>query len=127
MGIRHTWGVNFFTMDPVYYKILHVFSLLVLTAWTFAAFANPAPEARKQTLIVAGVASLLMFISGFGMVQKLYAGHFAGWMIVKMVCWLVFSALAGLAFRRPHLRGKLSLLGFTALLIAIVMVFVRPS
>ena len=49
-------------MDPVYYKILHVFSLLVLTAWTFAAFANPAPETRRQTLIVAGIASLLMLV-----------------------------------------------------------------
>jgi len=126
LGIRHRRGVKFLTMDPVYYKILHVFSLLVLTAWTFAAFANPAPEARKQTLIVTGIAGLLMFISGFGMVQKLYAGHFAGWMIVKMVCWLVFVALAALAFRRPHLRGKLSLLGFTALLIALVMVYTKP-
>ena len=126
MGTRHRRGVKFFTMDPVYYKILHVFSLLVLTAWTFAAFANPAPETRKQTLIVTGIAGLLMFISGFGMVQKLYAGHFAAWMIVKIVCWLVFLALAGLAFRRPHLRGKLSLIGFTALLIALVMVYARP-
>jgi uncharacterized membrane protein SirB2 len=113
-------------MDPVYYKILHVFSLLVLTAWTFAAFANPAPELRKQTLIVAGMASLLMLISGFGMVSKLYGGHFPAWVIVKIVCWLVFTALAGLAFRRPHLRGKLSLLGFTALLIALVMVYAKP-
>jgi len=113
-------------MDPVYYKILHVFSLLVLTAWTFAAFANPAPETRRQTLIVAGIASLLMLISGFGMVAKLYDGHFAGWMIVKLVCWLVFSALAGLAYRRPHLRGKFSLIGFSVLLVALVMVFMRP-
>ena len=113
-------------MDPVYYKILHVFSLLVLTAWTFAAFANPAPEARRQTLIVTGIAALLMLISGFGMVSKLYAGHFAAWMVVKFVCWLVFVSLAGLAFRRPHLRGKLSLIGFTALLIALVMVYARP-
>ena len=126
MGIRHTWGVNFSTMDPVYYKILHVFSLLLLTAWTFAAFANPVPETRKRTLMVTGIATLLMFISGFGLLHKLYAGHFYGWVIVKLVCWLVFSALAGLAYRRPHLRSKLALLGFTALLIALVMVYAKP-
>jgi len=113
-------------MDPVYYKILHVFSLLVLTAWTFAAFANPDPANRKQTLIVTGVAALLMFVSGFGLLAKLYAHQFPGWVIVKMVCWLVFSALAGLAFRRPHLRSRLALLGFTALLIALVMVYAKP-
>lgn len=126
MGIRHTWGVNFSTMDPVYYKILHVFSLLVLTAWTFAAFAHPAPETRKRTLMVTGVAALLMFVSGFGLLHKLYDNHFYGWVVVKLVCWLVFSALAGLAYRRPHLRSKLALLGFTALLIALVMVYAKP-
>jgi uncharacterized membrane protein SirB2 len=113
-------------MDPVYYKILHVFALLVLTAWTFAAFANPVPENRRRTLIVTGIAALLMLISGFGMVAKLYAGHLQGWMIVKLACWLAFSALAGIAYRRPHLRGKLAFIGFTALLIALVMVYARP-
>jgi uncharacterized membrane protein SirB2 len=113
-------------MDPVYYKILHVFALLVLTAWTFAAFANPAPETRRQTLIITGIASLLMLLSGFGMVAKLYGGHLAGWMIVKLVCWLLFSALAGVAYRRPDLRGKFALAGFTMLLIALVMVYVKP-
>jgi len=113
-------------MDPVYYKILHVFSLLVLTAWTFAAFANPVPENRRQTLIVTGSAALLMLVSGFGLLHRLFDNHFAGWVIVKMVCWLVFSALAGLAYRRPQLRGKLALLGFTALLIALVMVYAKP-
>ena len=113
-------------MNPVYYQLLHVFSLLVLTAQTFMAFANPAPENRKQTLMIAGIASLLMFVSGFGMISALYQNHFVGWMIVKMVCWLVFSALAGIAYRRPHLRGKLSVLGLSALLIALVMVYLKP-
>jgi len=114
-------------MDPVvYYKILHVFSLLVLTAWTFAAFANPVPENRRRTLMVAGIATLLVLVSGFGMVHRIYADHFAGWLIVKMVCWLVFTMLAGIAYRRPHLRGTLAFVGFTALLIALVMVYAKP-
>ena len=33
-----------------YYQLLHIFSLLVLTAHTFMAFANPAPENRGRTL-----------------------------------------------------------------------------
>jgi uncharacterized membrane protein SirB2 len=113
-------------MNPVYYHILHVFALLVLTAQTFAAFANPAPENRRQTVILTGIASLLMLISGFGLLSKLYAGHFPGWVVVKLVCWFGFSALAGLAYRRPQLRGKLSLIGFALLLIALVMVYAKP-
>jgi uncharacterized membrane protein SirB2 len=114
-------------MNPVYYQILHVFALLVLTAQTFAAFANPVPENRRQTMILTGIASLLVLVSGFGLVAKLYGGHVYGWMVVKLVCWVVFSALAGVAYRRPQLRRSLALVGFTALLIALVMVFVRPQ
>jgi uncharacterized membrane protein SirB2 len=113
-------------MDPVYYKILHVFSLLLLTAWTFAALANPAPETRRRTLIVTGIAGLLMLISGFALLAKVYGGHLHGWIIVKMACWLAFVSLAGIAYRRPHLRSTLSLIGFSALLIALVMVYGKP-
>jgi uncharacterized membrane protein SirB2 len=114
-------------MNPVYYQILHVFALLVLTAQTFAAFANPLPENRRQTLVLTGIASLLVLVSGFGMISKVYGNHFQGWMIVKLVCWLVFSALAGLAYRRPHLRSTFALVGFGALLLALVMVYVKPQ
>ncbi len=113
-------------MNPAYYYILHVFALLVLTAQTFSAFANPAPENRKQTMIITGVAGLLMIFAGFGLISKVYANHFAGWMFVKMACWLVFTALGGLAYRRPHLRGKLAFTAFAVLLIALVMVYVKP-
>ena len=34
-------------MNPLFYHILHVFALLVLTAHTFMALANPAPENRR--------------------------------------------------------------------------------
>ena len=124
--MRHRRGVTFF-MNPVFYSILHVFALLVLTAHTFMAFANPAPENRKQTLIITGIASLLMFISGFGMIAKLYQNHIFGWMVVKMVCWLLFSGMAGMAYRRPQLRGRLALTGLTLLLVALLMVYLKPA
>ena len=113
-------------MNPSFYHILHVFSLLVLTAHTYMAFANPAAENRRLTLIVTGIASLLVLASGFGMVAKLHGGHLAGWMIVKLVCWLGYSALAGLAYRKAHLRGVFSLVGLTLLLVALVMVYLKP-
>jgi uncharacterized membrane protein SirB2 len=115
-------------MDPNFYRILHLFALLVLTAHTYMAFANPAPENRRLTLIVTGVASLLMLVSGFGLLSKVYQNHWPGnWLAVKMVCWLGFSALAGIAYRKAHLRGLLSFLGLALLLVALVMVFLRPA
>ncbi len=127
MGIRHTWGVNFLSsMNIQLYHILHVFSLVVLTAQTYMAFANPAPENRKRTLMIAGIATLLMLVSGAGMMAKMGYSWGAGWVIVKVLCWLGFSALAGLAYRKPHLRGRFSFIGLVVLLVALVMVYLKP-
>jgi uncharacterized membrane protein SirB2 len=114
-------------MNPSFYHILHVFSLLVLTAHTYMAFANPAPENRKRTLMITGIASLLMLVSGFGLMAKLYNNQFLGWMGVKVVCWLGFSAFAGIVYRKTHLRGLFSFLGLVLLLVALLMVYLKPS
>ncbi|MSU66057.1 MAG: hypothetical protein EXS38_08170 [Opitutus sp.] len=111
-------------MNPNYYYLLHLFALFVLTAQTFMAFANPAPENRKQTMIITGVASLLVLVSGFGLLSKLHHNHFYPWVIVKLMCWLGLAALAGIAFRRPNLRSELSLVAMILILTALLMVYV---
>jgi uncharacterized membrane protein SirB2 len=113
-------------MTPLFYYILHVFALLVLTAHTFMALANPAPENRKRTMIITGIASLLMLVSGFGLWSKVHGMQVQGWIIVKIVGWFGFSALAGLAYRKAHLRGMLSFIGLSLLLVALVMVYLKP-
>ncbi|HKB56220.1 MAG TPA: hypothetical protein VKC51_01405 [Lacunisphaera sp.] len=109
-----------------YYQLLHIFSLLVLTAHTFMTFANPAPENRRRTLMITGIAALLMLVSGFGMLALNKIPVATGWVIVKLFCWLGLSALAGLAYRKPHLRGMLSLVALVLLLTAVFMVIFRP-
>ncbi len=124
MSIRHRRGVTLLSMNPVYYSLLHVFSLFILSAHTFMAFANPAPENKKRTMIVTGIASLLVVVSGFGLLAKLYPGQFPGWAIVKLLCWLGLSSLAGIAYRRPHLRSTLAIVALLLTLTALVMVYV---
>ena len=109
-----------------YYLLLHLFSLLVLTAHTFMAFGNPDPANRRRTMIVTGCASLLMLFSGFGMLALEKIPYAACWVIVKIFCWLGLSALAGIAYRRAHLRGALSLVALVLLLTATVMVVFKP-
>ena len=114
-------------MDKLlFYKLLHVFALIVQTAHTFMAFANPIPANRMRTLMVTGIASLLMLISGFGMLALQKIPFSAGWVIVKMICWLAFGGLAGVVYRKEHLRGVLSLVTFGLILTALIMVFFRP-
>lgn len=111
-------------MNPQYYYLLHLFSLFVLTAHTFMAFGNPDPANRKQTLIITGIATLLVLVSGFGLLAKLHANQFSGWVIVKLVCWLGLSALAGIVYRRPQLRGLLATVALSLTLVALIMVYI---
>ncbi len=109
-----------------YYHILHLLALIVLTAQTFMAFANPLPENKKRTMIITGIASLLMIVSGWGMIHLLQIPLSSGWLIVKMVCWFFLSALAGIAYRKPHLRGALSVAALGLITVALFMVYLKP-
>ncbi len=111
-------------MNPAYYQVLHVLSLFILSAHTFMAFANPAPENKKRTMMITGIASLLVLVSGFGLLAKLHNNQFETWVIVKLVCWLGLSALAGIVYRRPELRGALARLALALVGLALVMVYV---
>jgi len=109
-----------------YYQLLHILSLIVLTAHTFMAFAHPAPENRKRTLMITGAAALLMFISGFGMLTISKIPFLTGWVIVKFFCLVGLSALAGVAYRKPALRDTLSLTALVLIAVAVTMVLFKP-
>ena len=105
-------------MSPAFYYILHLISLLVLTGGAFYAFAG-APETRKKVMIATGIASVLMLVSGFGLLSKLHGNQFAPWVFVKLVAWLGISALAGIGYRKraqaPLFMGVILALALAAL------------
>lgn len=111
-------------MSPTIYYIIHVTAVLVLTGYTFYAFAA-APETRKRVMMITGIASLLALVGGFGLQAKLGYG-FPGWLIVKIVCWLGLSALAGFGYRRRGAAGVLAAAALLFAFIAIVMVYTKP-
>jgi hypothetical protein len=113
-------------MNPNFYHFLHVAGLLMLVGGTFYAFAGPA-ESRKRVLILTGFASLLMLVTGFGLLAKIYGGHFYLWIVVKLVCWLGLSALAGVAYRRRARAGLLAWIAAALALTALAMVTFKPG
>jgi hypothetical protein len=111
-------------MSPLFYSILHVISVLVLTGYTFYAFAAP-PESKKKVMIITGVASLLALVGGFGLQAKLQLG-WPGWFVVKMLCWLGLSALAGMGYRRRADAGMLASAAVVLVVVAVVVVYLKP-
>ncbi|HPF13196.1 MAG: hypothetical protein H6830_10910 [Planctomycetes bacterium] len=108
------------------YQLLHVVSILFLTATTFMAFANPSPERRKRMLMLSGILSLTALTGGFGLLARFHYG-FPAWAIVKLVCWLVLSALSGLAFRKPQSIKLWTLLATVCVVTAVCMVYLKPG
>ena len=53
-------------MDNRLFLLLHVTSVILLSGVTFAAFAAPQSENRRPSLMMSGVLSLLVFLTGFG-------------------------------------------------------------
>lgn len=111
-------------MSPAFYHVLHIVSLIVLTGGTFYGFAG-APESKKKVMIFTGIASLVMLVSGVGLLHKLQYG-FPGWAIVKLVCWLGLSALAGIGYRKRGQAGLFMGIVMGLVLVAVVMVYNRP-
>lgn len=115
-------------MSPVFYYILHVISLLVLTGYTFYAFAAP-PESKPRVMMMAGIAGLLALIAGFGLQAKMKAGWpspWPGWLIVKIVCWVGLMALGGIGYRRRGAAGALAVIAIALVAVAVTMVYTRP-
>ena len=109
-------------MSPTIYYILHVGALFLLAGYTFYAF-GAAPETRKRVMMITGIASLLALIAGFGLQAKLGYKISEPWLMVKMVCWLGLSALAGFGYRKRGATGGLAVAAAALILVALVMVY----
>lgn len=111
-------------MSPHFYHVLHLLSLIVLTGGIFYGFAG-APDTRKKALMITGIASILQLVSGVGLLHKLAYG-FPAWAIVKLVCWLGLSALAGIGYRQRGRAGLFMAIILALIFVALVAVYYRP-
>ena len=106
------------------YQVLHVASMVLLTAFLFQAFANPDPKNRKKTMTATGIFGTLMLIGGFGLVATMKVG-FPAWIIIKLVCWLGLVSISGMAYRKPERVPLLTVVAIALILTAMVTVYFR--
>jgi len=100
-------------MSYEFYKILHFLGImllftslggLVLQSW-LSKPDGPLPGAKKMLAISHGVALLIIFVAGFGLMAKkgLMSGGWPLWIFVKLGVWLVLGAALGFIRRKPDL------------------------
>ena len=114
-------------MSPTLYSFLHVASAFLLVGYTFFIFASPKlSENRRKAMMISGILSLVMLVGGFGLVARMYENTWHSFILIKLVCWIGLSAMAGLAFRKPQSVRTLAYMSRLLVLIAVWAVYFKP-
>ena len=110
------------------YKVLHIFAALLLfcalgglamLAWQTrgaSAVKDETVQSRKRLSMIHGVALLILFVAGFGLMAKmgLMAGAWPTWIYAKLGLWLLLGASAVLVRRMPG-QGRIWIWGLPLL------------
>lgn len=96
-------------MSYQFYKVLHVASLFLLFT-SLAAIAFSAADKRKPWAALHGIATLVAFVAGFGLLAKIGAMKaFPSWALVKIVIWLALGAMPVILRKKPGMALQLLL------------------
>ena len=106
------------------YKILHIFSLFMVIAAMGGIIAEGRWIPNKSFKIVVGVVSFLIFVAGMGLIARLGFKHgeaFPAWIIVKVVCWIIFNVSLFILFRATDKTVKIAcaMLSFVTVFVAV--------
>jgi hypothetical protein len=107
------------------FHLVHLIFVILFVGIAVVPFVSPLPETKRTTIMLSGIFGLIAFLSGFGLLGILKLGVPA-WAIVKVVCWLIISALPGLVYRCPQKKNILMVIGLITLITALVMVGLKP-
>ncbi|MBL0939588.1 MAG: hypothetical protein IBJ03_11875 [Gemmatimonadaceae bacterium] len=119
-----------------FYEILHILGIALL----FAAIGGVAVHAanggnkansgtRGLVSSIHGIGALLILVGGFGMLARIGFQHgtnFPGWLWVKIIVWLVLSAVALLPYRKPELARPFLVLLPVLAGVAVYMALYKP-
>lgn len=86
------------------YKVIHLAAIFVFLSGASALLlASPSGKLWK---IVTGVASLLILVTGMGLLARLHlATSMPGWAIGLVVIWLILSMLGHIVAKRFPAQG----------------------
>ena len=108
-------------MSYEFYKVIHlVCIILVVGAVAIQFFKIDAP---KSTKILSGLGSVLILVSGMGLIARLGVPHGAPWPIwikVKLGLWVAIAALAPILAKRMKSNRALGYYGLIVLFIAAI-------
>ncbi|WP_309669087.1 hypothetical protein [Gemmatimonas sp.] len=119
-----------------FYEILHIIGIAMLFiaiggVATHAANGGSKGTSSTRPLIgsMHGLGALLILVGGFGMLARLgfmHGGNFPGWLWVKIIVWVILSAVVLLPYRKPALAKPFLLLLPLLAGLAVYMALYKP-
>ena len=103
-----------------FYEILHVLGIALMFSAMGAVAIDAAgggsrKSAKNRGLVLAmhGIGALLILVGGFGMLARMGFMHgaaFPGWIIAKIVIWILLGTAIVLPYRVPSLAKPMFVL-----------------
>jgi len=114
------------------YQVLHLLGvLLVFMSYGGLAFRGMAASEhkalRKFGSIASGIGTVLILVSGFGLISKLYGNDFQLWMFLKMGIWVLLGCMVALLNRKPEFGKIWYYLTLILGLAAVIVVYTKPG
>ena len=122
-------------MDLSVYKLIHLIGLIMMFTSLGGLMLHAVNgggrednKGRKIAGMTHGLGLFLLLLGGFGMLAKLgIKWPWPGWIITKMILWLVLGGIVSVIYRKPELGKSLwfivMLLGFGAAYLALMKPF----
>ncbi len=108
-------------MSYEFYKILHV--LMVVLMFSFFAVQIFSKNTDKKMGMYSGIASLVLFVSGFGLIARLGSG-WPTWVLIKLGIWLVIAIGTPMVIKRMSAQ-KRPWFGLMSILLIVVLYLVQ--
>lgn len=118
-------------MGYPFYLFLHLVSLFIafltlggITAHMLAGGNKQNFQMRKAFASIHGIAILVAFVSGFGMMAGKFQFGSSQWLYGKILCWIIIAAFPAIAYRKVLPRwGDFALLAIVAISAVALVVF----
>ncbi len=119
-----------------FYEILHIIGIAFLFVSIGGVATHAANGGNKATTAtrpligsIHGLGALLVLVGGFGMLARMgfmHGTNFPGWLWVKIIVWVILSAVVLMPYRRPGLAKPFLLVLPLLAGVAVYMALYKP-
>jgi hypothetical protein len=121
-------------MDVEFYKVLHLWGIFMILASLGGMCLHVinggtrTDSVRKFAMMSHGIGLLITAVAGFGLLEKehLAALGMPGWVIGKVVIWLILGMLPAFIYRMPKLTRIFWALTIALPVVAAWLVIYKP-